>query len=86
MEVDMNADEYCEVDSNLTTFDSPNDEEILKNILFEEGLVDKISHEENKDEEYDQDVRFVTREEGENAFNTFRVFSDQFPSTSSDDI
>ena len=41
MQVDMNASEFCEVDSNLITFDTPNDQEILENVLLEEGLVQK---------------------------------------------
>ena len=64
MEVDMTAQEYCEVDSSLTTFDSPNDEEIVKNILLEEELVEKNNQEETKDHEDDLDVPFVSREEG----------------------
>ena len=34
----MSAEEYCGVDSNLVTFDSPDADQIIKSTLSENGL------------------------------------------------
>ena len=49
MDVNMDTYEFCDVDSNILIFNSPNDDQIVEDILVEEGLVEK--NESIEDEE-----------------------------------
>ncbi len=73
----------CEIDSHLLTFDSPDEDHITESILVENGLAEKEPYNEI---EIEPEVPCVSKAEGESAFNTFKMYVQQLPSTSSEDI
>ena len=80
----MTAEEFCEVDSNLVTFDSPDDDQIVESTLSENGLI--VSNEIENEIENEPEIPFITKNEGEIAFNTFKTYLQQLPSQSLDSL
>ena len=78
----MNPSEFCEFD--LITFGTPIDQEIVENILFEEGLVQKKQL-DNEMEGENKENEFVTRQKGEMAYIRLKKFLKVFTNTSAED-
>ena len=67
----MNAEDFVEVDADLDTFDVPNEEEIVSSVLKDEGIASETIITELEEEEEDQELPLITRDEGYRAYNNF---------------
>ena len=60
--------------------------QIVSSALKDEGIDSETIITELEEEEEDQELPFITRDEGYRAYNNFKSFLEQFPGVSSENI
>ena len=79
--VDMTAEEYVELDSNLISASLPMEEEILEEFLVDEGVLQQIEEDSSEAEE-----EIISTKVGRQALETVKKFLEQREFTTEEDI
>ena len=83
--VDMTAEEYVELDSNLISASLPTEEEILEEFLVDEGVLQQMQvHIEEDSSEAEEEI--ISTKVGRQALETVKKFLEQREFTTEEDI
>ncbi|CAF1068605.1 unnamed protein product [Brachionus calyciflorus] len=89
--LDMEPQEYVDVDESCPVAYTPDDDEIIREVLVENKLKDvsnnaALSNSEEDEEDDEPEQEYVSNQMGYEAFLTFLKFLEQFNSVNSDDL